>query len=93
MTGPLSSLPQVPDSALPRAVREGTKDERAAYRAALGFERLFVEQLVRSATARTPLVDGPHAGAVDGALADAIVAGGGLGLAAELHGRLQEGRR
>lgn len=89
MTTPLSALPQVPDSALPRAVREGSEADRQTYKAALGFERLFVEQLIKSATASRPLAEGPQAAAVEGALADAMVANGGFGLAAQLQSQIR----
>lgn len=89
MNGPLSALPSVPDSALPRAVREGSPGERQSYRAALGFERMFVEQLLKSATGGKGFVEGPQGAAVDSALADAMVANGGFGLAAQLHSQIR----
>ena len=91
MTGPLSALPSVPDSALPRAVREGSPADRQSYKAALGFERMFVEQLLKSATGGKGFVEGPQGAAVDSALADAMVANGGFGLAAELQSQLRSG--
>jgi Rod binding domain-containing protein len=90
LTGPLSALPAVPDSALPRAVREGSAADRQSYRAALGFERMFVEQLLKSATGGKGFVEGPQGAAVDTALADAMVANGGFGLAAELHSQIRD---
>ncbi len=89
MTGPLSGLPAVPESALPRNVREGRPEDRATYQAALGFERLFVEQLLKSATGGRGFIEGPQGAAVDSALADAMVAGGGFGLAARLHSQIR----
>ena len=89
MSGALSALPQVPESALPRAIREGGAAARQTYEAALGFEKLFVEQLLKTASARGPLAEGPHASAVQSSLADAMVASGGFGLAAQLHSQLE----
>ena len=89
MTGPLSALPSVPDSALPRAVREGSAADRQSYKAALGFERMFVEQLLKSATGGKGFIEGPQGAAVDTALADAMVANGGFGLAAQLHAQIR----
>lgn len=89
MTGPLSALPSVPDSALPRAVREGSPADKQSYKAALGFERMFVEQLLKSATGGKGFVEGPQSSVVDGALADAMVANGGFGLAAQLHSQIR----
>ena len=89
MTGPLSALPSVPDSALPRAVREGSAADRRSYKAALGFERMFVEQLLKTATGGKGFIEGPQGAAVDSALADAMVANGGFGLAAQLHEQIR----
>ncbi len=89
MTGPLSALPSMPDSALPRAVREGSAADRQSYKAALGFERMFVEQLLKSATGGKGFIEGPQGAAVDSALADAMVVNGGFGLAAQLHSQLR----
>ncbi len=92
MTGPLAALPSVPDSALPSAVRAGSAADRQSYKAALGFERMLVEQLLKSATGGKGFIEGPQAAAVDSALADAMVANGGFGLAAELHERIRSPR-
>ena len=89
MTGPLSGLPSVPDSALPREVRAGSAADKDSYRAALGFERMFVEQLLKSATGGKGFIAGPQSSVVDGALADAMVANGGFGLAARLHSQIR----
>ena len=45
---PLSSLPVVPDTALPADVRNGTTADKQAYQAALGFERVLLTQLTQS---------------------------------------------
>jgi hypothetical protein len=42
----VDGLPQVPAAALPAAVRSGTKADRDAYTAALGFEQMLLGQLV-----------------------------------------------
>jgi len=89
MSDPLSALPAIADSALPRTVREGSQADRQTYKAALGFERLFVDQLLKSAAAGRPLAEGPQSQAVESALADAMVANGGFGLAAQLHTRMR----
>jgi hypothetical protein len=90
MTSPLSALPQVADTALPREIREGSADDRKSYKAALGFERVLLDQLVDTMTESQPsLSEGPHAPAIRGALADAIVSQGGLGLAHEIHAAIR----
>jgi Rod binding domain-containing protein len=45
---PLSSLPIVPDTALPADVRTGTTKDKQTYQAALGFERQLLTQLTQS---------------------------------------------
>ena len=45
---PLSSLPVIPDSALPADVRNGSDQDKQTYQAALGFERELLTQLTQS---------------------------------------------
>jgi hypothetical protein len=86
----LSGLPQVPESALPAAVRNGSAADKEAYRAALGFEQLLLGQLVKSMAASGPLAEGPYAAPVQEAFTGGLIAGGGLGLGAELYRALRE---
>ncbi len=99
MTGPLSALPSVPDSALPRAVREGSPADKQSYKAALGFERMLLhqlaEQIAEAAQAASGGEDeqsagmGAYQGMLADSLADAVTAGGGLGLARDLYSSLR----
>jgi hypothetical protein len=91
----LNALPPIADSALPAAVRSGSEADKTSYKAALGFERLLVGQLVETMTSGSSLQDGPRAGVVADAMADALQGAGGLGLAPHLYEamKLQEGRR
>jgi Rod binding domain-containing protein len=73
--------PPAPPRALPADVRKAGKDDQDAYRAALGFEKLLVSQLVGTMAKDGPLSDGPYAGTMQDSLSDALEAGGGLGLA------------
>lgn len=76
----------VSDAALPRDVRAGSDADKRAYTAALGFERVLAGELVKSMAASTPdLAEGPRGDAVTDALADALTAAGGLGLAHRLY--------
>lgn len=45
---PLSSLPVIPDTALPADVRNGSDSDKQTYQAALGFERQLLTQLTQS---------------------------------------------
>ncbi len=89
MTG-ISGLPQVADAALPRDVRSGTDADKKAYKAALGFEKVLLGQLVEEMTAATPsLTEGPRGDAVTEAMTDALTNAGGIGLAPQLFKTLQ----
>jgi Rod binding domain-containing protein len=70
--------------ALPPELRKASKDEQAAYRAAQGFERMLVRQLVATLD-KGAFGDGPYADLLPGALADGLVDGGGLGIADQIY--------
>ena len=93
-----SALPPVSEAAMPREVREGSPEDKQTYRAALGFERMLVqqlaEQMAKAAKAGAEDEDAPAGQGVyeemlSDALADSVVAGGGLGLANELYKTLR----
>jgi Rod binding domain-containing protein len=88
----LSALPAVSDAALPRDVRAGSTDDKRAYKAALGFEKLLLGQLVKEMSAATPSTSGPPAArgdAVTDAMTDALADAGGIGLAPQLYQTLR----
>jgi hypothetical protein len=87
----LSSLPQVPETALPASVRNGSAKDKEAYRAALGFEQVLLGTLVKSMAGTSgPLAEGDHAAPVQEAFTTGLIANGGLGLGAELYRALKE---
>lgn len=93
-----ATLPPIDRAALPQAVREGDAEDRRLYRAALGFERLLLNELLEgmTASAQAPDEETDAAGEayrslVPQTLADALVARGGVGLAPELWRTLREG--
>ena len=82
----ISGLPSVADSALPAAVRNGSATDKQAYKAALGFEQMLVEQMVQTMAGEDgPLSQGPYAQQMQTTLASAITGAGGLGLAQQLY--------
>jgi Rod binding domain-containing protein len=86
----LSALPPVSDAALPRDVRAGSADDERAYKAALGFEKLLLAQLVKEMSAATPsLTEGARGDAVTDAMTDALASAGGIGLAPQLYQTLR----
>ena len=82
----ISGLPTVADSALPAPVRTGSESDKQAYKAALGFEQMLVEQMVTTMAGDSgPLADGPYAQQMQTTFAGAITGAGGLGLAQSLY--------
>ena len=86
----IDGLPQVPASALPAAVRDGSKADRDAYTAALGFEQILLDQLVGELVPDGELTDGPRAAAMQDAFTGGLIAAGGIGLAAQLYPTLRK---
>jgi hypothetical protein len=81
----IPGLPQVPSSALPASVREGSKADREAYTAALGFEQILLGQLVGEMLPKGEMTEGPHAAAMQEAFTGGLIANGGIGLAAQVY--------
>ena len=86
----VAGLPQVPSSALPAEVRSGSKADREAYTAALGFEQILLGQLVGEMLPDGALTDGPYAAHAQEAFATGLIADGGIGLAAQLYPALRK---
>ena len=80
----------ISEAALPAAVRNGTAEDKEAYKAALGFEQVLLGQLVKSMAADGPLSEGPYAAPVQDALSSGLINNGGLGLATDLYRALKE---
>ena len=96
-----SALPPISEAAMPREVREGSAEDKQTYRAALGFERVLVaqlaEQMAKAAKAGAEDEDAPagqnvYEEMLTDALADGVIAGGGLGLAPDLYRTLRQGK-
>ena len=83
----IEGLPAVPASALPASVRAGSKADRDAYKAALGFEQILLGRLVEEIV---PAGDSPYAASVQDAFTAGLVNGGGIGLAASLYPSLRK---
>ena len=101
---PLSSLPVIPETALPADVRNGSATDKQTYQAALGFERELLTQLTQSMVDTTQSSDDGSSN--DGSdaitqaynqmlpdqLADSLISGGGTGLAENLYRALRQER-
>jgi Rod binding domain-containing protein len=87
-----SSLPPIDHAMLPADVRNGTPERRQQYDAALSFERQLVGELTKALAATAAPADDASTTAatrtyrdmLPGAMADAVMAEGGLGLAQQL---------
>jgi Rod binding domain-containing protein len=85
------SLPPIDSSLLPADIRNGSADRKKTYEAALGFERMLVQQLAKSLADTTKPLEGEDEGAdaatqtyqsmLPDSLADSVMSAGGLGLA------------
>jgi Rod binding domain-containing protein len=87
------SLPPIDAAALPADIRNASADRRKTYEAALGFERMLLQQLTKSlADTAKPAGGDEDADAASttyksmlpDTLADGIISAGGLGLARSL---------
>jgi Rod binding domain-containing protein len=87
-----SSMPAIDQALLPADVRNGGPERRKQYDAALSFERQLVGELTKALAATAKPADEDTSSAatktyrdmLPGSMADAIMAEGGLGLAAQL---------
>lgn len=89
------AIPPVDQALLPASVRQGDAQRKQDYQAALAFERALVGQMTEAMTKSfTALSDADEQGgdaaskqlkeSLPQTLADALMAGGGIGLAAQL---------
>jgi Rod binding domain-containing protein len=92
----MSGVPPIDRALLPADVRTGSAERRKAYEAGLGFERMLVAQLAKSlsdttgADESTSAATATYKDLLPDALADGIVAAGGLGLAGQLVTPLED---
>jgi hypothetical protein len=86
----INGLPTVPTTALPASVRNGSADDKQAYKAALGFEQILLGQLVDDMLPEGTLPDSPYAAPMKDAFTSGLIADGGLGLATQLYPSLKK---
>jgi Rod binding domain-containing protein len=95
------SLPPIDQATLPADIRNGSKQDKQAYTAALGFERMLLGELTKTMAETAKPVDGSDGSdgedqSSDAAssmymqmlpdqLADAVTQSGGIGLARNLY--------
>jgi Rod binding domain-containing protein len=85
----LDALPSIPVTALPADVRKGSAADQKAYKAALGFERVLLKNVVDDMTKAGGLDDSPYASTIQDSFSDALTAGGGLGMGEQLYHSLR----
>ena len=86
----IDGLPAVPATALPSTVRNGSDDDKQAYKAALGFEQILLGRLVDEMLPKGTLTDGPYGQPMKDAFTSGLIADGGLGLAVQLYPSLKK---
>jgi hypothetical protein len=86
----INGLPAIPATALPAAVRNGSDEDKQAYKAALGFEQILLDQLVGEMLPKGTLTEGPYAAPMQEAFTNGLIADGGIGLAAQLYPSLRK---
>jgi len=87
---PINGLPEVPTTALPASVRSGSAADKDAYKAALGFEQILLDQLVGEMLPEGTLTEGPYAAPMQDAFTTGLISNGGIGLAAQLYPSLRK---
>jgi Rod binding domain-containing protein len=98
----VSALPPIDQSLLPADVRDGTKQDKQSYQAALGFERMLLGELTKAmADTAKPAEGDDGSEGKDAAsqmylqmlpdqLADSMISNGGMGLARDLYSSVKE---
>ncbi len=98
----ISAMPAIDQALLPADVRNGGPERRKQYDAALSFERQLVGELTKQLAKTAEPADASSESAatqtyrdmLPGAMADAVMAEGGLGLAQQIDKTLtQEGSK
>jgi Rod binding domain-containing protein len=92
------SLPPIDQATLPADIRNGSKQDKQAYTAALGFERMLLGELTKTMAETAKPVDGSdgedqssdaassmYMQMLPDQLADAVTQSGGIGLARNLY--------
>jgi Rod binding domain-containing protein len=100
-----SALPPIDQATLPAEVRHGSKQDKKAYQAALGFERMLLGELTKAMAETAKPIDGGDEDSssqtkdvassiylqmLPDQLADAVTANGGLGLAQSFYDSIKE---
>jgi Rod binding domain-containing protein len=88
------SLPPIDQALLPADIRKGSAEDKQAYTAALGFERMLLGELTKQMAETAKPADGDdnkdaassmYMQMLPDQLADAVVQNGGTGLARSLY--------
>ena len=99
-----NALPALNPRVIPADVRDGSAEDKKAYRAALGFERSLLQQLTKTMadTAKTDASSDEESGETAATqmykdmlpdrLADSLIANGGIGLAEDLYRAVRAGQ-
>ena len=83
----MTPVSPITDAMVPADVRKA--GGASAYKAALGFESMLLDQLSQVLVKDSGLGDSPYADQVTGAFSQSLLRGGGTGLAGELYKALK----
>ena len=84
------SVDPISNFSLPADVRTAGPEAQKSYKAALGFEKMLVGELVKEMVPKdSELSDSPYASTMQDTLSTALVGGQGLGLARQLYKEMQ----
>lgn len=81
----VEALPALAPGAIPAAVRDQSPAAVEGFKTALGFERTLLTQMLSEALPEPEEGSDPRQAELPGTLADALVAQGGLGMAAQSY--------
>jgi hypothetical protein len=86
----LEGLPPLSAGAIPPDVRRAGPDAVAGFRAALGFERTLLTQMLGEALPQPEEGADPREASMPSTFADALISQGGLGMADQLYGSFEQ---
>ena len=93
------SLPPIDQALMPAEVRDGSKQDKQSYQAALGFERMLLGELTKAMAETAKPADDDQSGdaastmymqMLPDQLADSMISNGGLGLAHDFYASVKE---
>jgi Rod binding domain-containing protein len=95
----MTALPPIDQAMLPAEIRDGSKQDKQSYQAALSFERMLLGELTKAMSDTAKPAEDDQSGdaastmymqMLPDQLADAVVANGGIGIAQGFYDSIKE---